>query len=364
VKRPGPASTTARIATPPLLRSLAAVATLGACSGEASYGLVIDRCGAAFAVERLTISVLGPHGALIVDGPVPATGAPPSLPGRLRIEGGGAETALRILVTGWRDGQRIAFGALRVANVAQANRARLCLETPFPSDIDADGVPDGEDGCSQIPDPDQADADGDGRTDLCALFTDAGPPPPRDGGLTPPDSGPPRPDFSFPDLPGAVDLLPPPPVDVGPVSPCPAGTPCDDGDPCTVGDICDAGGTSCRGSRAPDGHPCAAQPSHRCCAGQCVNIAFDPQHCGGCGLACAPGRQCSGVGSTTDCPIHPEFTSGRCICGYADDTQCPNGQNCRAQDPASNRCSPASDAQCAPGGKKVYVPDCPNYCFY
>lgn len=330
------------------------VVTLAGCPGRGASGLSVEICSKIGVIDRLTVTVLGAHGALITDRPVPESGDPPQLPGRLRIEGETADPPLTVLVTGWRAEQPVGFAGGELK--PPTDSAVLCL-TDFPPDRDGDLIPDDLDGCPDVPDPDQQDADGDGVTDICAfLSSDAGVP--ADAGPTdaiPADRG---------ALPGVdrvvwpADTLPPPPPDLGP---CPVGAACDDGDPCTTGDSCGAD-TICRGTTAPNGTQCGPLPDRRCCGGQCVNIAADTNHCGGCGLACAPGRICQGVAQTTLCSVRPKETSGRCICGS--DAQCPRGQECRTLEPESNRCSPKEKSHCATGQSVRWVDDCPNFCFY
>lgn len=157
---------------------------------------------------------------------------------------------------------------------------------------------------------------------------------------------------------------------------------CEDGDPCTVGDLCDGAGACLPGSLCPDagecqfgacmaegcvygpsvdGSPCGAAAADRCCGGTCVDISSDPQHCGGCGSACADGQDCESVEVTAECPDAPAATSGRCRCAMASD-ECPLGQVCRTVSPYAGRCTPESSANCE--GDFVEVQLCPNYCAY
>jgi hypothetical protein len=117
-----------------------------------------------------------------------------------------------------------------------------------------------------------------------------------------------------------------------------------------------------------DGTPVAGQlASRRCCKGLMVDIARDAANCGGCGLACAAGKDCEGVGQTTECAYAPKETSGRCRC--TTDSQCPLQQNCRTDAPVTGRCSATSDSQCRPGESRWVPPDpakadCPRFCYY
>lgn len=165
--------------------------------------------------------------------------------------------------------------------------------------------------------------------------------------------------------------------------PLPADTICDDGDPCTEGDACDGMGQCVPGPECPnldpcldvtcdpmagcvtspkaDGASCGALASERCCGGVCVDVSSDDDHCGGCGYACAPGRTCESIGLTTQCPLSPADTSGRCTCGGNMD--CPVGQVCRTVAPVANRCAPENQADC-PGTTFVDQVGCPNHCAY
>ena len=82
------------------------------------------------------------------------------------------------------------------------------------------------------------------------------------------------------------------------------------------------------------------------CANRCVNPASDPQHCGGCGIACARGQVCAGGRCDVMCPEGQARCDDRCVpiqtdrancgaCGRA----CPAGQVC-----TQGRC----DVSCGP----------------
>jgi hypothetical protein len=134
------------------------------------------------------------------------------------------------------------------------------------------------------------------------------------------------------------------------------------------GECTTCSGTSCV-PLADGTHVAGHVASHRCCGGQLVNIATSELHCGGCGLKCASGYTCEGVGNTPQCDSHPSDTSGRCRCANGDDSLCPLNQNCRTDSPYPARCSPNADAKCLPGQSRWIPPDptnhdCPRYCYY
>lgn len=164
--------------------------------------------------------------------------------------------------------------------------------------------------------------------------------------------------------------------------PMPSGTACDDGDPCTVGDTCDGegectagpvcpmddpclvpscGSDGCTATPVANGTSCGDQPKDRCCNGTCVDISSDTAHCGGCDSPCWDGQACESISETSSCEIAPEATSGRCTCQGAN-SQCPLGQLCRTYEPYTNRCVPASDANC--DGVRVAQNSCPTFCTY
>jgi hypothetical protein len=162
-----------------------------------------------------------------------------------------------------------------------------------------------------------------------------------------------------------------------------AGQPCDDGDPCTINEQCGSG-TCQRGQRkicnAPpnnckamlgeceagtgvchypnlaDATLCGSTTAQRCCSGTCVDLARTASHCGGCGLSCAPTRNCIPL-EASGCAGEPANTSGRCGCtGNAD---CPAGQIC-----TMGACAPASLSQCAMGQQVQAARTCSTYCRY
>jgi hypothetical protein len=161
-----------------------------------------------------------------------------------------------------------------------------------------------------------------------------------------------------------------------------AGSPCDDGNACTIDDDCDSEGTCVPGEECPstnpcessacidggcmatplaDGSSCGARAADRCCSGNCVDIASDTAHCGGCGMACVAGTSCESADVTTACVPAPADTTGRCTCNAAN-ADCPNGQICRNVDPGFNRCAPEGPEDCT--SLFTDVANCPNFCSY
>ena len=160
----------------------------------------------------------------------------------------------------------------------------------------------------------------------------------------------------------AVDT-PTKPIDAGPDAPPVA---CNVPEDCPNTNTCvtmACTNNECIPTTLADGASCGANAADRCCGGTCVNIASDEQNCGGCGLACAVGRTCEGVGATTQCGIKPAATSGRCTCAGAT-SECPDQQICRTVTPYANRCSPSVVNDCAAGEVLVDVSSCPNFCKY
>ncbi|MGA9525032.1 MAG: carbohydrate binding domain-containing protein [Myxococcaceae bacterium] len=118
-------------------------------------------------VDRITVTVLDPHGALVVDQPFPESGAL-RLPGRIAVERSGhTDEMLRFLVWGFRGGARVAFGPGMLPGNRSPAVVAITLVEPLPSDQDGDLIPDSMDGCVTVSDPRQEDADADGVTDAC-----------------------------------------------------------------------------------------------------------------------------------------------------------------------------------------------------
>lgn len=100
------------------------------------------------------------------------------------------------------------------------------------------------------------------------------------------------------------------------------GTPCEDGDGCTLEDACDGRGACVPGPICPTDNPCAAgscggaqctffpvvdglscgpMPRDVCCAGACVDLTADTEHCGSCDVACGPTESCVAMGEGGTC---------------------------------------------------------------
>ena len=108
----------------------------------------------------LTVSVYDAYGALALHRPGTTT-----LPGTVVVELPDRATALRLVVDG--NGTPASTGGTRVSSVVGRQvRATIALSSAT-ADADADGVPDDLDNCPQVANPDQADANGDGRGDAC-----------------------------------------------------------------------------------------------------------------------------------------------------------------------------------------------------
>jgi hypothetical protein len=118
----------------------------------------------------LSASVYGPHGALVRGHALSA--AP--LPASLVFHHVPAQTPLRFVV-----GAGHVLGAVRVLTSPSAQADVQLILSATTSDRDGDGVPDIVDDCPDVPNPDQADALGDGTGDACRS-------PRGDGGFVPP----------------------------------------------------------------------------------------------------------------------------------------------------------------------------------
>ena len=125
---------------------------------------------------------------------------------------------------------------------------------------------------------------------------------------------------------------------------CAAGTACVDGgctDPCDGGcdestEVCDAGVCTCR-------------PGLSRCGEGCLDLASDPEHCGGCGQACGGDQRClEGACTQAACPADYTDCDGACVrtdghplhCGGCD-KPCEDGEVC-----AGGTCRDAWPAPC------------------
>lgn len=140
----------------------------------------------------------------------------------------------------------------------------------------------------------------------------------------------------------------------GPVRACP-----DDGG-CVYGECFAMDGT-CRFRSRDNGFKCGASTAQRCCNGQCINVASDVRHCGGCNIACVTGQAC--VSSGMSCAV-PSTVTGRCSCAPQLDAGCNLNQYCWVLD-GGGVCTPRDRAQCSPGQELHPVTgSCASACFY
>jgi hypothetical protein len=123
-------------------------------------------------LDRLTVTVLNPNGALLLDEPLPASGDL-RLPGRIQLDAAGRTEELRFLVWGFRENVRAAFGAARSSD-GTGKSVPLKL-TAAPPDRDGDLIPDGWDGCPGVSDPRQEDSNANGVTNACAPLAETCP---------------------------------------------------------------------------------------------------------------------------------------------------------------------------------------------
>lgn len=116
-------------------------------------------------LTELSISLFDAAGAAVLDHPVSDGGADLVFPLRIAIDGNGRGGLLRAMVWGRRDGADRAFGA---ASIDIDAPAVVEVELGEPGrDCDGDRVPDQEDRCAEIGDPEQVDSDQDGVGDAC-----------------------------------------------------------------------------------------------------------------------------------------------------------------------------------------------------
>jgi hypothetical protein len=82
---------------------------------------------------------------------------------------------------------------------------------------------------------------------------------------------------------------------------------------CGTGEEC--GGGFCSPAAASQTADCASQ-SLTDCGGVCVDVANDPNNCGGCGLLCPQGDSCSaGVCIAVEAPVADCASQGLTDCG-------------------------------------------------
>ena len=114
------------------------------------------------------------------------------------------------------------------------------------------------------------------------------------------------------------------------------------------------------------GQPVVCLPGQLACPSGCVDATTNPQHCGACGVACAPGMACEAGACRDVCGSGLGFCGGQCVslqsagnCGTCGNA-CQGGQlcvggACSATCPGSV-CSGASGAEC------VSLSDDENHC--
>lgn len=148
-------------------RHPALLALAAAACGSSGDGTLLEVSSEIAPLDRLTLTVLADTGALLVDRPVPDDGGPPELPGLVRLEVGARSQHLRVLGWGWQGDQRVAYGRAELDVAPDRDQTvPLGLAAP-PADRDGDAVPDADDVCPSIADPEQADGDADGAGDAC-----------------------------------------------------------------------------------------------------------------------------------------------------------------------------------------------------
>jgi hypothetical protein len=141
-----------------------AVAAAPACSGGLDAP-VLEVSSDIEPLTELSISLIDGPGALVVDHPVSDGGADLDLPVRIAIDPSRRSGIVRALVWGRRDDIDVAFGAADV-DLDAPDTVPVQLTAPG-SDCDGDRVPDAEDRCVEVADPNQDDRDEDGVGDAC-----------------------------------------------------------------------------------------------------------------------------------------------------------------------------------------------------
>jgi hypothetical protein len=141
------------------------LALLG-CAPRGASTLLVETSvdDAASRPSAIQASVFGPHGLLARGATVVPSGSEVGL-GTIAVEVPDEIIAVRVVVAG--------YGATPTLGGAQTT-TRLHAETRFPVtlsasfvDTDGDDVPDALDDCPTVPDPDQANSDGEGPGDAC-----------------------------------------------------------------------------------------------------------------------------------------------------------------------------------------------------
>jgi hypothetical protein len=139
---------------------------------------------------------------------------------------------------------------------------------------------------------------------------------------------------------------------------CECGT--DDGIGGDGGGLLDAAREDGSTPGADGGPECATY--QRMCGGACIQVATDPDNCGGCGVVCGAGTACAGGACSGDCLPGMTACDRACVdtmtdsghCGDCD-TECPAGMGC-----TEGTCVPAvitgpPPAACEGGGPPIVV---------
>lgn len=113
-------------------------------------------------LDRLTLTVIAPNGAIVLDQEVSHT-----LPGHIHLDSGSRAERELVIAWGWQAGARVAYASAALDVAPGLDReVALALAAP-PPDCDGDNIPDVDDRCPRIADPSQEDGDADGTSDAC-----------------------------------------------------------------------------------------------------------------------------------------------------------------------------------------------------
>jgi hypothetical protein len=147
-----------------LRTAVLAAASLWGCAPATTLQIDVGVEAGESPPAAITVSLYDASHALVLERAVPGR-----LPGMLLIERLPArEEPLRIVVDG-PPGTARSEGAQKVMLQPNGTVETVVSMSTLTHDRDADGVPDVVDNCLGVPNPDQADANGDGRGDACEL---------------------------------------------------------------------------------------------------------------------------------------------------------------------------------------------------